>query len=167
MSYQGYASTLRVNQLVSKRWPVVTRLEANICGASTQRLRSCCRPRSRGYRLVASSLSVRPSQQSYSEVDCDQGGEWPKTKSLHPSRWASASAYSQIINNARSTVLRLPTPLKIASLIFKNTRFEFQCFRLLKFSSAFFSRNPSLMEAWERVRGKRLAVARGRVLTHR
>ena len=48
MSYQGYASTLRVNQLVSKRWPVVTRLEANICGPSTQRSRSCCRPRSRG-----------------------------------------------------------------------------------------------------------------------
>ena len=45
---------------------------------STQRLRPGCWPRSRGYRLMASSLSTRPSQQSCSETDCDQEGEWPK-----------------------------------------------------------------------------------------
>ena len=52
-------------------------------------------------RVMASSLSARPSQQSYSEADCDQGGEWPKTRSLHPLRRASVSAYPQIIGNVR------------------------------------------------------------------
>ena len=74
--------------------------EANICGSSTQMLRAGCRPRSRGYRLMASSLSARSSQQSYSEADCDRGGKWPKTRSLHPSRRASASPYPEIIGNA-------------------------------------------------------------------
>ena len=75
--------------------------EANICGSSTQRLRAGCWPRSRGYRLMASTLSTRPSQQSYSEADCDQEGEWPKTRSLHPSRQASALLYPQIIGNVK------------------------------------------------------------------
>ena len=31
---------------------------------------------------MASSLSAGPSQESYPEADCDQGGEWPKIRSL-------------------------------------------------------------------------------------
>ena len=82
-------------------YPRNTLPEANISGSSTYWLQAGCWPRSRGYRLLASSLSARPLQQSYSKVDCDQGGERPKTRSLRPSRQASASPCPQIIGNVR------------------------------------------------------------------